>query len=68
MRPMFDFVKQILLKVSFDKELFRKELKKNLQLVKPNERGLLYTWCIATFATDAYREVIAEVFKAYGIY
>ena len=34
---MIEFVKQVLQGVSFDKELFRKELKKNLSLISPNE-------------------------------
>ncbi|HKC69872.1 MAG TPA: hypothetical protein VKG26_16670 [Bacteroidia bacterium] len=49
-------------KVSFDKTLFRKELKKAIKWVKPNEKTLLKVWCLATFGHQ-YSEEILEVFK-----
>jgi hypothetical protein len=62
MKQMFEFVKKILEKVSFDRELFRKELSKGVKVVSTQERMMLYTWCIATFG-HMYRDVIFEVFK-----
>ncbi|HEY6161494.1 MAG TPA: hypothetical protein VI112_09735 [Bacteroidia bacterium] len=59
---MFELSKQILQKVSFDKVLFRKELLKAYKWLKPEERMLLYAWCIATFGST-YRDVISEVYK-----
>ena len=58
---MFEYTKQILTKVSFDKNLFRKELIKSLQMLKRDERRLLKIWCVATFA--AYSDVIVDVFR-----
>ncbi|HXT83168.1 MAG TPA: hypothetical protein VN704_02380 [Verrucomicrobiae bacterium] len=50
-------------KVSFDKTLFRKELKKAIKWVKPNEKTLLKVWCLATFGHQ-YAEEILEIFKS----
>jgi hypothetical protein len=58
---MFEYTKQILTKVSFDKNLFRKELTKALQLLKKDERRLLKIWCIATFTV--YSDIIFEAFR-----
>jgi len=60
---MLELSKKILEKVSFDKKLFRKELKKSLNWLKPNEQVLLKTWCLATFGA-AYSELITEVFES----
>lgn len=59
---MFELSKKILEKVSFDRSLFRKELKKAVQWVKQEERLMLKVWCLATFGTQ-YREIILQVFK-----
>jgi hypothetical protein len=58
---MFEYTKQILTKVSFDKNLFRKELLKAVRLLKKDERRLLRIWCITTFAV--YSDVIIESFR-----
>ena len=60
---MLEFCKQVLLKVSFDKELFKKELKKMISLLKKEEVIMLQLWCIATFGHQ-YRALIQEVFSA----
>jgi hypothetical protein len=60
---MFEYTKQILTKVSFDKNLFRKELTKAMSMLKRSERRLLKIWCVATFA--AYSDVILDVFKKF---
>jgi hypothetical protein len=61
---MFEYTKQILTKVSFDRSLFRKELIKALQLLQKDERRLLKIWCIATFAS--YSDVIIQVFRRFS--
>jgi hypothetical protein len=60
---MLELSKKILQKVSFDRQLFKKELRKSLNWVKPSERVLLKTWCLATFGAT-YRDVILEVFES----
>lgn len=59
---MFELSKKILQKVSFDKMLFRKELVKAYKWLRPEERMLLYAWCLSTFG-HAYSDVISDVFK-----
>ncbi len=63
MKNMFEYTKEILVKVSFDKELFRKELKKSIGWVKREEKILLKVWCLATFS-PLYMDVVSEVFKS----
>lgn len=58
---MLELSKKILSKVSFDRKLFRKELKKAVSWVHKDELILLRAWCIASFG-HLYAEVIAEVF------
>ncbi len=60
---MFEYTKQILTKVSFDKNLFRKELTKAMRILKKDERRLLKIWCVATFAT--YSDVMLDVFRKF---
>jgi uncharacterized protein YjhX (UPF0386 family) len=62
---MFEYTKQILTKVSFDRVLFRKELKKAMKWLKSEERRMLMVWCLATFG-HAYSDVIREVFKKFS--
>jgi len=47
---MIEYVKTILLKVSFDKKLFEKELKKGLSLLVPSEVQEFRSWCYSTFS------------------
>lgn len=58
---MFEFSKTVLEKVSFDKTLFCKELKKAINWVKPDEKTLLKVWCMATFGS-VYQKEIQEIF------
>lgn len=60
---MFEYTKNILTKVSFDKSLFRKELSKAVKMLKKDERRLLKIWCIATFAS--YSDVVIDVFRKF---
>lgn len=61
---MFEYTKQILTKVSFDRNLFRKELIKAIKMLKREERILLKIWCVATFAS--YSDVIVEAFRKFS--
>ena len=58
---MFEYTKQILTKVSFDRNLFRKELIKSLRILKRDERKLLKIWCVATFTV--YSDVVLDAFR-----
>jgi hypothetical protein len=60
---MLEFSQHILRSVSFDKSLFKKELKKMIQWAKPDEAMLLKAWCIATFG-HLYGDVITDVFRS----
>ncbi|MBL7927975.1 MAG: hypothetical protein JNL47_00680 [Bacteroidia bacterium] len=62
---MFEYTKQILTKVSFDRVLFRKELRKAIQWLKKDERKMLMVWCLTTFG-HRYGDIIHEVFKRFG--
>ncbi len=59
---MFEYTKQILLKVSFDRVLFRKELVKAVKWLKNDEKRLLMVWCLATFG-HRYADIIVETFR-----
>ena len=60
---MLELSKQVLKRVSFDKNLFRKELSKSIRWVKPDEKLVLKVWCLTTFS-PVYKEIITETFKA----
>lgn len=59
---MLELSKTILSKISFDKMLFKKELKKSLKWIKPNEKLILKVWVLAQFG-HMYKDVILEVFE-----
>ena len=46
---MLKYTKEILTKVSFDAQLFEKELKKALKVLIPNEINELKEWCYERF-------------------
>ena len=58
---MLDYVKMILLKVSFSKALFEKELRKAFRLLLPVELPDFHSWCYQQFAR-VYRRVLKRVF------
>lgn len=62
---MLNYVKLILSKVSFDKNLFEKELKKAIALLIPNEIIELKTWCMEMFG-HLYRTIIHRCFLKAG--
>jgi len=57
---MLEFSKKILRKVSFDKNLFRKELRKSTMWLNKKEIITLKIWALTTFSQ--YKNTILEVF------
>lgn len=60
---MLEFSKKILKKVSFDRALFKKELKKSLKWLNRDEIIALKVWCVAQFGAQ-YSDLITEVFES----
>ncbi|HCA83201.1 MAG: hypothetical protein ACK40M_00225 [Flavobacteriales bacterium] len=58
---MLEFSKQVLQKVSFDRRLFEKELRKAIKWIKKEDVLVLKTWCVATFGHQ-YLDVILSAF------
>ena len=58
---MLEYVKLILLKVSFDKMLFEKELVKGLKMLKKEELLHLKQWCSERF-TDMHLLIVNRAF------
>ena len=63
---MLDYVKTILLKVSFDQDLFKKELEKSLQWLEVNEILTLKDWVIEKF-NHLYKDLISDIFYSYEL-
>jgi len=63
---MLKYTETILEKVSFSRELFRKELKKSLRFLEKEEVTILKAWCILNFGA-LYMDVIYEVFRQVSI-
>jgi hypothetical protein len=59
---MLDYVKMILLKVSFNKALFEKELRKSLKMLLPGDVPDFRSWCYQQFSR-IYRRVLNQVFN-----
>jgi len=59
---MYELTKLTLEKVSFDKNLFKKELQKGVKWLKREEALMLKVWCLATFGNQ-YAPIIKEVFR-----
>ena len=59
---MLELYKEILLKVSFDKLLFQKELNKAIKwITNSDEKESLKKWCLSKFGKE-YKEVIKIAF------
>jgi len=58
---MLELCKTILQKVSFDKLLFRNELRKALKWLSREEALMLKTWCLINFGSN-YQSIIYEVY------
>ncbi|KAB7732935.1 hypothetical protein F5984_03025 [Rudanella paleaurantiibacter] len=61
MAPMLEYIKTILQKVSFDKSLFEKELRKAIESLLPDEVKHLKSWCYEQFG-KMYRSVLNRCF------
>lgn len=59
---MLEYIKMILDKVSFDKVLFEKELKKGLKELLPAEMKELKNWCYEKFG-KVYQTMLNKVFR-----
>ena len=57
---MLEFTKKILSKVSFDKNLFKKELSKSARWLSKQEVITLKIWALTSFSQ--YKNTILEVF------
>lgn len=62
---MLDYIKLILLKVSFSRSLFEKELRKALRQVQPADFAELKAWCYAQFGR-IYRRILKAAFAFYS--
>ncbi len=58
---MLEYVKTILMKVSFDRRLFEKELRKALNLLIPDEIQVFKEWCYSKFSSK-YEPVLNKYF------
>jgi hypothetical protein len=58
---MLEYVKLILTKVSFNRALFEKELRKALKMLQPVDVPDFRSWCYQQFAR-IYRTVLKRVF------
>lgn len=59
---MFEFTKKVLNKVSFDANLFKKELYKSKTWLTKKELIHLKIWALTTYSQ--YRNIILEVFDS----
>ncbi|MEQ8905379.1 hypothetical protein [Ekhidna sp.] len=58
---MLEYFKTILSKVSFDKRLFEKELRKAIKALVPDEVYQLKEWCYRKFSKQ-YEPILAACF------
>jgi hypothetical protein len=58
---MLEYVKTVLMKVSFDRRLFEKELRKALNLLLPSEIQEFKDWCYWKFS-NSYEPVLNKYF------
>ena len=62
---MLEYVKEVLSKVSFSRNLFEKELSKSLKNLVPEDIQSLKDWCIINFS-DTYLEEIERIFNNFN--
>lgn len=60
---MLEYVKTILKKVSFDRRLFEKELKKAIKMLIPTELIEFKEWCYDQFG-HVYKSILNKHFAA----
>ena len=58
---MLEMSKTVLERVSFDRNLFKKELLKTKKWLKKDELTILKAWCITTFGAS-HLDLIIDVF------
>ena len=58
---MLEYVKTILQKVSFNRQLFEKELRKALASLVPNEVSKLKEWCYKKFG-EVHQAILNSCF------
>ncbi|SFG27548.1 hypothetical protein [Pontibacter chinhatensis] len=59
---MLEYIKMVLWKVSFDKALFEKELRKGMAQLETEELVLLEDWCYELFY-DKYHTILSNIFR-----
>ena len=59
---MLELCKEILIKVSFDRVLFQKELAKAMNWIKSEEMDGFKEWCLKTFGKK-YPKILEVEFK-----
>ena len=59
---MLEYAKIILPKVSFSKDLFRKELNKCISWLEEDQVQELYDWCNENFK-ETYPDILSEAFS-----
>jgi len=59
---MLGLSKKVLKGVSFDRNLFHKELRKSISYIKKEDLSKFYIWCLASFAM--YNDLIIDAFDA----
>jgi len=65
MASMLEYIKIILQKVSFDRRLFEKELRKAIRMLMPAEVKRLRRWCYEHFST-VYLTVLNNCFARFS--
>lgn len=63
---MLKYCKTVLQKVSFNRDLFRKELRKSIHWLAHEDALMLKAWCIIQFGS-LYSDLIRDVFENSGI-
>jgi hypothetical protein len=62
MSNVLEYVKTVLQKVSFDKILFEKELRKGIKMLVIDDIAPLRTWCYEKFS-DRYAIILNQYFN-----
>ena len=63
---MLEFCKSVLSKVSFDRQLFAKELKKSVRWLKGEELKALRDWCLGRYGSR-YGNLINDTFQGMAL-
>jgi len=59
------YAKEVLSKVSFERNIFKRELKKFLNIIHPDQHQEFKEWCINEFKSE-HLETIESVFQKYS--